>query len=63
MTFAQLDALATAPSISEEVYARYLSHLEFRELGDHVSERCTCVDNTESLFCYAPVHFKPWWSR
>lgn len=63
VTFAQLDALATAPTISAEEYERYLVHLVFRERGEHVSEGCTCNGDPEALlFCLAPIHFRPWWA-
>ena len=61
LTFAQLDAFATAPTVTCEEYRRYLAHDGLREQYDGEPERCTCLDGDMALFCLAPVHFRPWW--
>lgn len=61
-TFAQIDALATAPSVACEDYRRYLEHAKHREDYDGDPGRCRCQDGDSALFCLAPVHFRPWWA-
>lgn len=62
MTFAQLDALASAPDVTADELGRYMVHQQFREHADEIPEACTCGGDPEALkFCYAPIHFRPWW--
>lgn len=61
-TFAQLDALATAPSVTEDEHRRYLSHQGFLAVYGDCNETCRCQDDDEALFCLHPGHLRPWWA-
>lgn len=61
-TFAQLDALATAPAVDEREHARYLVHQGFRDAYDGDPGVCRCQEDDDALFCAAPAHFRPWWA-
>lgn len=61
-TFAQLDALATAPAVDAQEHARYLEHQKFCEVYGDCRDACRCQDGDEALFCLAPHHHRPWWA-
>jgi hypothetical protein len=60
-TFAQIDALALAPSVTEEEHRRYLAHQGLTEAYGDCDDTCRCQDDDEALFCPHPAHLRPWW--